>query len=253
MPGDNIILTNRHLLDLNPLIAGEEECAPGHSFGPAVRRFFLLHYVRRGRGTYYAYGGVYPVEAGQAFLILPGEVTTYTADESDPWHYQWIGFDGALAERFRQLPPVFSVQDPVFRDIFRRMGDASVWEYHIASGLLRLYAELFSGESRGNSHVKRVENYIRSAYMERITVEQIARQMNLDRRYLSRLFKEKTGQTIQEYLLSVRLEAACLCLQEGRSVQEAAQLCGYEDVSNFSKMFKRRYGKSPAYWKKQNG
>ena len=249
MPVNDRILTNRHLSDINPLIAGEEACEPGHSFGPAVRRYTLIHYVLRGKGMYYAYGNAYPVEAGQACLILPDEVTTYAADREDPWHYQWIGFEGGLSEKFRKLPPVFPVPDMIFRDIFQRTVDKAMLEYWIASGLLRLYAELFSKERRGNNHVKRVENYIRAAYMEHITVEQIAGQMNLDRRYLSRLFKEKTGQTIQQYLLGVRLEAACQCLQEGHGVQETAQLCGYEDMSNFSKMFKRRYGVSPAHWK----
>ena len=63
------LITNRHLHDLNPLVLGEEECRPGHSFGPAVRQYTLIHYVVRGKGVFYARGGVWPVEAGQAFLI----------------------------------------------------------------------------------------------------------------------------------------------------------------------------------------
>ena len=251
MENREFLLNNRSLTDMNPLLAGQEACQPGHCFGPAVRRYTLIHYVLQGKGTYHAYGKSYRGEAGQAFLILPGEVTTYVADREDPWYYQWIGFDGVLSERFRQLPPVFPVSSPIFRDVFRKLEDAAVREYHIASGLLRLYAELFSEGTGHSDHIQRVESYVQAMYMEHITVEQIARRMNLDRRYLSRIFKEKTGQTIQQYLLSVRLEAACLCLREGRSVQEAAQLCGYEDVSNFSKMFKRHYGISPAYWKEQ--
>ena len=132
MPVNDRILTNRHLSDINPLIAGEEACEPGHSFGPAVRRYTLIHYVLRGKGMYYAYGNAYPVEAGQAFLILPDEVTTYAADREDPWHYQWIGFEGGLSEKFRKLPPVFPVPDMIFRDIFQRTVDKAMLEYWIA-------------------------------------------------------------------------------------------------------------------------
>jgi AraC-like DNA-binding protein len=85
--------------------------------------------------------------------------------------------------------------------------------------------------------------------MRSIRIEDIAKQLNLDRRYLTRLFKEKTGQSIQEYLIQVRLEEAVQCLQNGYSVSDTAILCGYEDVSNFSKMFKKRYGISPAQMK----
>jgi AraC-like DNA-binding protein len=84
--------------------------------------------------------------------------------------------------------------------------------------------------------------------MENISVELIAQQMNLDRRYLTRLFKAKTGKTMQEYLIEVRLKQACEYLRQGFSVNHTASLCGYEDVSNFSRMFKKRYGLSPQHW-----
>ena len=245
MAHQNLFLTNRHLQDLNPLIAGWEDCAPGHSFGPAVRNYTLIHYILSGKGTLYARGGVYPVTAGQAFVILPGEVTTYTADEREPWRYRWIGFDGSLSARFSELPAVLDLPETFFRGMLRD-ADGTMPEYALAAALFRLYAHLFSGPARENQHVRRVENYIRASYMLPIRVEGIADQMNLNRRYLSRLFKEKTGQSIQEYLISVRLEEGRRQLQSGCSVKEAAHLCGYEDVANFSKMFKRRYGVTPA-------
>ena len=244
---EHMLLTNRHLQDMNPLILGQEACEPGHRFGPAVRRYTLIHFVLKGKGIFEARGAQYEVTAGQAFLILPGEVTTYTADEADPWHYCWIGFDGRLTERFRQLDPVFPLPDTVFSRLFRvAQEEPEMAEYRLSAELLRLYTLLFGKHSGTNRHVRRVENYIRSAYMEPIRVERIAEQLNLDRRYLSRLFKEKTGLSIQDYLISVRMEEAELLLRQGKSVKEAAHLSGYEDVSNFSKMFKKYYGKSPA-------
>ena len=251
-PG-HILLTDRHLQDLNPLIAGWQVCDPGHRFGPAVRKYTLIHYVRSGRGTLHARGGTHRVGPGEAFLILPGEVTTYEADRDDPWSYQWVGFDGALSEDFAQLPPVFPVAEDPFGKLFRSIEGVTAPEYRIAATLFLLYAQLFSRADSANQHVRKVESLIRAAYMQPLRVEQIAGQLNLDRRYLSRLFKAKTGQTIQEYLLSVRMEEAVGCMQRGCSVQESARLCGYEDVSNFSKMFKKRLGKSPADWKKGIG
>lgn len=242
---NNLFLTNRNLQDLNPLIAGEHFCPPGHSFGPAVRNYTLLHYVVTGKGTFYARDSVYPVEAGQVFLIRPGEVTTYTADKDDPWHYRWIGFDGSLSEAFSRLPAVFPSEEQFFRlDAFS--SDPGVTEYRLAASLMELYALLFTKETRGNPHVRRVENYIRAQYMQPIRVESIARELCLDRRYLARLFKAHTGCTLQEFLIRVRLEEAEKHLRSGASVKEAAALCGYEDVSNFSKMFKKLYGIPPA-------
>ena len=85
-----------------------------------------------------------------------------------------------------------------------------------------------------------------------LRVEDIAKDLNLDRHYLARIFKEKTGKTISEYIISVRMDEAKNYLKQDFSVEETARLCGYEDVSNFSKLFKREVGISPAYWKDQN-
>jgi len=246
MPSKLLMLTNQNLQDLNPLIAGEEACAPGHSFGPAVRKYTLIHYVLRGKGILYARNGAHPVHAGQAFVILPDEVTSYTADLKDPWYYRWVGFDGILSARFSELPPVLTLPEMLFGRLMHLQDHPSNPEYLLAGELFSLYAHLFSNSAEGNPHVRRVENYIRSNYMHPIRVEQIAGELSLDRRYLSRLFKENTGLSIQEYLIRIRLEEAERLLLRGCSVKEAAHLSGYEDASNFSKMFKKYTGNPPA-------
>lgn len=246
--GHDVTLLNRHFTDLNPLLYGYERCRSGHSFGPKVRKYTLIHYVIEGKGTVYKSSGEYTVRAGEAFLILPGEIVTYTADLQDPWHYQWVGFDGALSKKFAELPTVISFPAGLMREICAA-GKQTMREYRIASLLFQMYAELFEEKEPRNYYVRQVKDHIRTLYMQPLRVETIAEQMNLDRRYLSRLFKQKTGQTIQDYLISVRMEEAKRLLENGSSVEQAALLCGYEDPFNFSKMFKRRFGVSPLYWK----
>ncbi len=243
------ILTNRRLGDLNPLFVGEEPCAAGYSYGPTVRHYTLMHYVLRGKGTVIKKDERCEVHAGEAFLIHPDEAVTYTADAADPWHYQWVAFDGALSERFRSLPTV--IRPPA--DILQKMIDLredSLAEYRIAALLFELYAALFGDKPERQNYVRRVKDRIRALYMQPLRVEQIANELNLDRRYLSRIFKAHTGKTVQEYLISVRMQAAQHCLDDGFSVEQTAHLCGYDDPSNFSKLFKKRCGKSPAEWKR---
>ncbi len=244
------ILINRHFSDLNPILLGSEACACGKSFGPAVRKYVLLHYVVSGKGVFHKAGVDYPVGAGEAFLILPDEVTLYTADENDPWYYQWIAFDGMLSEKFRQLPPVFAMRQNWVKEMIETE-ESEMREYLIASLLFRMYADFFVSEKSKHRYIKQVKTYIRAMYMQDIRVEEIAQKMNLDRRYLSRVFKANTGISIKEYLVEVRMEEAKRCLEKGGLVTETAHLCGY-DTCNFSKMFKRRFGMSPQEWQRKH-
>lgn len=246
MKKTNLFLTNRNLQDLNPLIAGEELCEPGFGVRSTTRKYTLIHSVVRGKGTVHIRGKVFTVTAGQAFLICPGETASYFADTEEPWHYRWVGFDGALSQHFAQLPPVFDLPEEIFRKMLRVAELPDAAEYRLAAELLQLYARLFTQSTGDNRYVRRVENYIHASYMLPLRVEHIAEQLNLDRRYLSALFKKKTGQSIQQYLISVRMEEAEQHLRSGCSVKEAASLVGYENASNFSRMFKQHYGRSPS-------
>ena len=246
----DFLFVNRNFKDLNPMLYGCQDCAPGHSFGPSVRTYTIIHYVERGKGTLYKYGREYPVRAGEAFVILPHEVTTYTADTDDPWTYRWIGFDGDLSLEVSKLSPVIKVANNAFPHLTPEDADEpEMISYRLAAQLFAFYGEIFSGNKHGNHYVRKVIDYINSSYMREVRVEEIADSLSLDRRYLSRLFKQRTGMTIQEYLINVRMEAACRQLSAGGSVTDASVLCGYSDVCNFSKMFKRMYGVSPKNWR----
>ncbi len=91
MPTD-MLLVNRKFSDINPLLVGTEKCAAGHTYGPAVREYYLIHYVTSGKGTFQADGKEYRLTSGDMFLIRPQQVTTYLADQKEPWSYIWVGF-----------------------------------------------------------------------------------------------------------------------------------------------------------------
>ncbi len=245
----DIIIVNRRLHELNPLFVGEQECTSGYSFGPAVRKYTLIHYIVKGKGTVTKGDKSYTVHAGEAFIINPHEVVTYAADKDEPWHYQWVAFDGTLSARFAELPTVIPFPAGLTHDMLDAT-QKDLPEYRVAALLFNMYVRLFEGKKSSHHYVRRVQNYIHALYMKPLSVEAIAAELNLDRRYLSRLFKQKTGQTIQEYLISTRMEQASSYLSDGYSVAETAAFCGYEDVFNFSKMFKKHFGKSPREWKK---
>ena len=249
--GSNHMFTNHHFEDLNPLFVGEENCKSGKSFGPAIRRYTLIHFVLSGKGTVYKQNATYEVGVGEAFIIFPDEVVTYTASKDNPWTYRWLAFDGGLSKDLTSIGDVVNIGTEIIDDIFALRYE-NMCEYRVAALLFRLYADLLSPTPTRQSYVTMVKDYVKTLYMQPISVEDIATQLNLDRRYLSRLFKQKTGSTLQEYIIKIRMTEAKRLLLQGETVERAAILSGYEDVCNFSKMFKRSFGISPLKWKKQN-
>lgn len=80
----------------------------------------------------------------------------------------------------------------------------------------------------------------------------LAQQINVNSSYLSALFKKETGSTITEFITQRRMRHACSLLENSRlQIQTVAQLCGYEDIHYFSKLFKRHTGVSPKEYQRK--
>ena len=84
-----------------------------------------------------------------------------------------------------------------------------------------------------------------------VTVNAIAEQMHYSSSYLSHLVKEETGMTLEELLISLRMERACRLLSGGMRVQEVAMRVGYDNLAYFSRLFKQKIGMSPRQYANQ--
>lgn len=248
----NIALINKNYREINPLDVGEQECEAGHSYGPAIRKYTLIHHVFSGKGTLFREDGQYPVNAGEAFIIRPGEVTTYTADLEKPWHYIWIGFDGTLSAAFAELPPVIASPGSVFNDLRTVFDFSGTAEAFLAGKLFELYAHIFSGKDPHENYLLKISNYVETNYNDRCDVGDIAAALNLERHYLARMFRQKTGITLKAYITQKRMDEAKQLLAVGHTVAYSAQMVGYSDAFIFSKMFKKHFGVSPSEWKREN-
>lgn len=97
-----------------------------------------------------------------------------------------------------------------------------------------------------------VRRYIDTNYWKEITLDTLAKEVNLSAVYLSKLFKESTGMTPIHYLIQIRLAIARSILMKNpwMNVGEVAKKVGYHDLCHFSKMFKKKFGVSPGFYKK---
>ncbi len=237
--------------DICPLFSGYEKCLSGKSFGPAIRDYCLIHYIISGKGRLECEGENYEIKAGEIFIIKPSELTVYTADKNEPWEYVWIGFTGDASKFFCKTEArVLPVRGGGFVELYNQLCQNRPNPELCISIIFEIISENQAGHRGSLKYASKIADYIECNYMRDISVMSIAKMINLDSRYASRLFKAEYGMPIGNYLMSCRLKKAKAFLKDGYSVSQTAKMCGYNDVFNFSKMFKKRYGISPSGIKK---
>lgn len=96
------------------------------------------------------------------------------------------------------------------------------------------------------------KEYIDLHFQEQISVEQIARNVNLSEYHFIRLFKTVFNQTPYQYIVQQRLCFSKILLLEKCDIKEVAYQCGFADVHSFSKAFKSAFGTTPNFFKKSN-
>lgn len=262
----NVVPTNWTQMELVLLFFGWEACDPAHYWGPGVRDSYIVHYIHNGQGTVYMEDQEYKLAQGQGFVILPDTLIHYEADPRDPWTYSWFGFKGVQAKAFMQrarlspAQPVFNAVDlNTMEHLYTEMVRASTrpgGDVLNQSLLYRLMAELISSSpneeeaaqllSNKEAYIRQAVQFIENRYSQRTSILDIAQAVGLDRTYLSSLFKERYGKSLQSFFLEYRMNRAAELLRNpGLSVSEVAHSVGYTDPLLFSKMFKRVTGVSP--------
>ncbi len=245
---------------------GVEACEPGHDYGPAVRGYYLFHYIFSGRGIFQADGLTYELHEGEGFLICPNVLTYYKADINFPWSYGWIGITGLHIKEFLQESGI-TRNNPIWRGgkdkcletcltNINTKGIESA-KYPRTTGYAYLFlARLiektnlrrpaFQRKNRQESYIRTAIAYMEQNYYRKITIEMIARHVGLDRSYLGSIFKKKLTISMQDFLVNYRLSKACELLKnEDIRISDVARSVGYSDQLQFSKIFKEHMGISP--------
>lgn len=264
-------LSDRKFSDLYLCYCGYARCEPLHSFGPAVRSNYLIHYVLDGKGSYRAGGRRYDLKAGQGFLIEPGTQIFYEADEKEPWTYLWIGFHGQRAEEYLKDAGLGGGQLIFFSDrgeelkklVIRMLKNYTIAasdQFLLEGSLYTFFSILASGLSlppaqrhgADNLYIQKALGYIQDNYGHSIRVTDIAEYVCINRSYLYTLFRENVGSSPQEYLSGYRLaRAADFLASTELSMEGVAQSCGYHDPAAFGRAFKERYRMTPLQYRKK--
>ena len=92
--------------------------------------------------------------------------------------------------------------------------------------------------------------YMEANYSSRITLDELAEHVHLHPNYLCAVFKRNSGQSIFQYLNTLRIHKARMILNKGMSISQVAEHVGFADMDHFSRTFKQITGISPSAYKK---
>lgn len=258
-------------LDLKLYYCGTQDCNPNHSWGPAIKEHFKIHYIHKGKGIFRLGNETYDLKEGQGFLICPNVIAYYKADDKEPWSYSWCAFDGINAEAYLKRAnltnanPVFQYNkdDKVskcFEEMIGAVGSEKSSDLRLQSLLYLFLATIIDEavldqsleEAKTNKsiYINKAIDFIHINYSRKIRVSEVAKFISLDRKYISKLFKEIVGVTIQEYLISFRINKAKELMKDKQlSIGDISRSVGYDNPLIFSKIFKKVNGLSPSKYR----
>jgi two-component system response regulator YesN len=99
---------------------------------------------------------------------------------------------------------------------------------------------------------KRAKEYIKANFGKSITLEDVAKEINVSPQYLSKLFKEETGENFIDYMTGIRIRIAKSLLEgDEMSIKEICYSIGYSDPNYFSRTFKKIVGLTPTEYKEE--
>ncbi len=122
-----------------------------------------------------------------------------------------------------------------------------------------LIAELFVSFGRSRSKMPRsrprwlnqAEQIIKARSSDRLTLDELASSLNVDRAHLARSFRAHLGQSVGEYVRAERIRQAIDLLPDRRrTLADIAARCGFADQSHFTRVFRDLQGTTPAQYRR---
>lgn len=172
--------------------------------------------------------------------------------------------------------PAFAPLCSAFHDIMHSFGTAGkdishcdgavtddlTNQLYIKSSLLRILAvlsshQLFSPMEKGFDKrvegIKKTLTYIRENYKEKIYIRDLAKEVCMNEQYFCRFFKKAIGRSPIEYLNEYRIKQSLRLLEEtDLPITEVCLECGYNNLGNFLREFRKVTGTTPLQYRKKS-
>lgn len=249
---------------------------------------YWFGYVLAGQGRYIAEEGVFPLTAGAIFFSRPHEWRHIVSERK--MSLLWVSFDienidaersapaEAIIRRFRN----FTGTQSRIRSDAGNSPSAKLWEAlwaqaeqfrpsHVpvltgmAYALLLSLANMFGNHMPDEEDVGSSEHKISSIVLRQakwflaenfsfpLKLDDVARQLHISGRHLSRLFREEEGMPFSSYLRRQRVDKAKRELAESdKSMEQISKECGFVSIHYFSRVFTAETGVPPGRYRRRN-
>ena len=232
---------------------------------------FLCFIVLSGEGELSYEGQTYQLGEGDCVFIDCRKAYSHSTFDN-LWSLQWCHFFApslqAVYEKYKERGgrPVFRPDDLTpFTSLLTEIYDlASSSDYirdmrineKLAALLTLLMEQSWHPESmmvsRKRVELLEVKSYLDEHYTEKIVLDDLAERFFINKFYMTRIFKETYGTTINNYLISRRITRAKQLLRfTDMTVDEIGNAAGMGDANYFSRMFRKVEGSSPREYRKK--
>lgn len=245
---------------------------------------FILYYFICGTGNIKIEGKQYQISDGDIFLIHSSELFHCSIDNNqyhermvlhiDPRIARSFPFDWqALFTAFEQRPKGVANHIPAHLATASGLGKLiySIYENikstdSVSSVLtlcktLELLAQLkqvlassdvlLQPPDKENMLIGQVLTYLNKHFTEDISISQIAQYFNINTSYLSHLFKSCVGSSLWDYVIFLRIHYINQHISENISLENLCQQAGFQNYSNFYRIYKKRTGLTPLQFRQQ--
>lgn len=241
---------------------------------------FEIIAIKKGSGYVTVNLQKYKVSSGDIIIVLPGTLHSIDRKKNSSMEYENILFSKEFLDfgthdlvQCSYLEPFFNCELQVrsylspghtlhnkISRIIMQLDDKNDkkdfgYQLFVKGALLQIIYLLITNPPSSDERVhngkyeeklKSIIGYVSNHYTEEISIDDIAEFCHYSPSHFMRFFKTHTGMSFTSYVNDFRVtEARALLTSTNDSILEISQKCGFTNVSNFNRMFKRKYGVSP--------
>ncbi|WP_028594145.1 helix-turn-helix transcriptional regulator [Paenibacillus assamensis] len=264
---------------IDVLFSGHARHSKAHNLIIPEMKHYLIRLQLEGSGHTTIDGTDRPIKPGSLLLLKPGDYYNLKIGYTDPERLipltkvhsldYYLIINGPMVEQWwdeHVNEPLVEIdlEDrilAIWREIMmeHRLDPTNMNDIveHLTYVLFRYMERTLAGPELSEAHglprtVLKMKQFIEQSSADPFTIRDVAEHVQLSESRASHLFKGATGKSIMDYAIDCRLNMACERILHGyMSLEQIAEMCGFQSYTYFHRTFKKRLGLSPSQYREQ--